>query len=275
MSLKSYKSDEEQRREASLNNQLAFDYAAYMIIGSYFTKATCKTPNQEKRLFIRYNDLKADKQVDLENLCTRYVDNELYDLLPKYFWNQEVTVRLIGSIGKNNTTIIFEGEEDSLYIEGLYDGFTKKVEFKYELKSKANNQNNEEEKSEEEKSQEQIDQSYAFAYAVNCVMGGYFADTNCTAEDIEDNIQSLFYKLSKKQQYEMEEMCEDYAENVLLPNVPAEIFEEAVDVYFEDGENFESVFVIFENDKFSFAIESVYGGQGKGAEFAWGLDWKE
>ena len=57
--------------------QFQLEYAMYMMLGSYFKKATCKSKIIEKRLFLYYQDLGCSKQEDLEEEVIKFIDETL------------------------------------------------------------------------------------------------------------------------------------------------------------------------------------------------------
>jgi len=75
------------------NNQAAFEYAMYMMLGSYFRKASCKNKLMEKKLYVQYLEQKEKKQIELEDICLRFIHKELLSHLPETFWERDVEVR--------------------------------------------------------------------------------------------------------------------------------------------------------------------------------------
>ena len=74
------------------DNQTAFEYAVYMIVGSYFQSAGCKSVLQEQRMRIQYWEQKLDTQYRMEDCCIRYVERQLLEQVPKDCWEQKVKV---------------------------------------------------------------------------------------------------------------------------------------------------------------------------------------
>lgn len=110
------------------NNQLAFEYALYMITSSYFKKTSCITSLLEKKLFLYYNEQKSNTQYHMEDLCIRHIEQELLHNIPKSLWNETVKVRLIKHPNQNCTEIQFIGESYILRLKGTYCGKTAKIE---------------------------------------------------------------------------------------------------------------------------------------------------
>lgn len=114
----------------SRGNQMAFDYAIYMIVGSYFKKAVNNTAWQEKKLLLNYKEQKNDFQVELERIAIQYVKKVLYKNLKRRIWNQEVSVSLISSEMSPQTLIRFMNDKFILDIISEYRG-KKKLKIKY------------------------------------------------------------------------------------------------------------------------------------------------
>ncbi|MBR1757407.1 MAG: hypothetical protein IJ744_01595 [Lachnospiraceae bacterium] len=109
------------------NNQLAFDYALFMIAGSYFEKAVCPHSLWERKLSQAYKGAKTDTQVRMEALCIRYAEVELLPTLPPEIWKQEVSVRLIPTTDGKRTVVQFVGENFILRLQALYRGGKSRV----------------------------------------------------------------------------------------------------------------------------------------------------
>lgn len=103
------------------DNQTAFDYATYMIVGSYFKKTTCTNSILEKRMRLQYCEQKLDNQYRMEEQCIRFVEQELLPTLPSNLWNQEVKVRFVRS-SDGRTELRFEGPGHTLRVRGVYRG---------------------------------------------------------------------------------------------------------------------------------------------------------
>ena len=104
------------------DKQTAFEYAMYMMLGSYFDKATCKNKWQEKKMFFQYQEQKEKQQYMMEDICIRYIENELVPNLPKKFWQQEVTVKFRPTSLDGVHDIQFHGKEYVLRVGGVYRG---------------------------------------------------------------------------------------------------------------------------------------------------------
>lgn len=117
------------------NNQIAFDYAIYMIVGSYFRKTTCKNDLQEKRMRLHYCEQKVNNQYRMEDICISYVEKKLMKTLPKEIWDEEMAVKFI--TGKDGfTRVCFVGEKYNLYMCGQYGNNKKRFSCKIKAKFK-------------------------------------------------------------------------------------------------------------------------------------------
>lgn len=105
----------EQERAAS--DRMVLDYALYMMVSSYFKKATCTTKRQEGRLYLQYKNAKDDKQVEDEEWCDLFVQMHLMDRIPQEFWDSNVEIALIGHSGTPDTLIRITDGFHNLYLK--------------------------------------------------------------------------------------------------------------------------------------------------------------
>lgn len=103
------------------SNQKALEYAAYMMIGSYFKKTKCISPVTEKKMRIQYVEQKLDNQLFLENICIKYAESKLMKELPRDIWKSEMKVRLV-NCRDGKTEIQFINSKYVLVIVGEYNG---------------------------------------------------------------------------------------------------------------------------------------------------------
>jgi len=103
------------------DNQKALEYAAYMIIGSYFKKTKCISSVTEKKMRIQYVEQKLDNQYQMEDLCIRYAEKELVRELPKNVWNCEMKARLV-ICEDGRTEIQFISPKYVLVVVANYNG---------------------------------------------------------------------------------------------------------------------------------------------------------
>ena len=101
------------------NNQIAFDYAIYMIVGSYFAKTKCNNPILEKRMRLHYCEQKLDNQYRMEESCIRYVEKILLKKLPSQLWESEMQVSIL-PLPEGGSEIRFYDPKNILRIRGCY-----------------------------------------------------------------------------------------------------------------------------------------------------------
>lgn len=104
------------------DNQTAFEYVMYMMFGSYFDKAVCKNKWQEKKMFVQYLEQKEKKQIQMEDICIRFIERKLMSQLPKELWNQQVEVKIVPTKIKGLREIQFQGPEYTLRVCAIYKG---------------------------------------------------------------------------------------------------------------------------------------------------------
>lgn len=104
------------------NNQTAFEYVIYMMLGSYFNKTNCKNYLLEKKMRLMYWEQKEKSQIEMERICIRFVENELLPELPKYIWSQYVEVKFSPTKFKGYQDIEFRGEDFLLRVRAIYRG---------------------------------------------------------------------------------------------------------------------------------------------------------
>ena len=104
------------------DNQTAFDYAIYMIVGSYFKKTSCASSLQERSMRLQYCEQKQEIQYRMEDVCISYVEQELLPKLPETFWNREMQVHFVRGCGGGISEIRFSSDTCILRIRGLYKG---------------------------------------------------------------------------------------------------------------------------------------------------------
>lgn len=99
------------------DDQKAFEYAIYMMVGSCFKSAKATQENQEANRRILYGEQKNDDQYWMENRCERFISDSL-SKMPKALWKEEVKVTFIPIRGTNVSEIRFSGERYILRIAG-------------------------------------------------------------------------------------------------------------------------------------------------------------
>jgi hypothetical protein len=121
-------------KEKTNDSQSAFEYAIYVIIGSYFKKTSCISPQLEKTLKVKFLEQKQDKQTALEENCISYVEKKLLRSLPEQVWDGEAKVQLGIKNEERVPEVRFTTDKYMLRIFGRYKG--KGTELQYKLLSK-------------------------------------------------------------------------------------------------------------------------------------------
>lgn len=111
----------EKIKNNKLNNE-NLEYTIYMMVGSYFEKASCTNPFVEKRLRAQYWDMKEEKQLQLEDTVLSYVENQLLSELPEDFWNTRVRVRFTTGGNLEEAKVWFFSQDAVLFVEGQFRG---------------------------------------------------------------------------------------------------------------------------------------------------------
>lgn len=112
------------------DSQMAFDYAVYMMVTSYFKKATCNTKWQEKKLLLNYREQKRDFQYAVEDIAIKFARRVLRKNVDRSIWKQEVEVSLIGHESSPQTRIRIVGKGFTLELLTEYHS-RKNLKIKY------------------------------------------------------------------------------------------------------------------------------------------------
>ena len=104
------------------DNQTAFEYAMYMMMGSYFDKAICKNRLLERKMHVQYIEQKEKNQIQMEDICIRFIEQKLLSQLPEELWEQQVEVQIVPTELKGVREIRFLGPEYTLYAKAIYRG---------------------------------------------------------------------------------------------------------------------------------------------------------
>lgn len=113
--------------------QMAFEYALYMMASSYFEeKPICRSEWMEGKLYFHYQMTKEKEQYQLEDACIRYLEQELWDFVPKELWLASgIEAKLTRRHGAKYTELLFRNQDIALQLMGRYDISTHKAEFKH------------------------------------------------------------------------------------------------------------------------------------------------
>ncbi|MBO5372414.1 MAG: hypothetical protein J6A75_06815 [Lachnospiraceae bacterium] len=104
------------------NDQVAFEYALYMMVGSRFQRTTCKNHLLERKMRLQYMEQKANNQYQMEDICLAYMKKHLLPHLPKEFWQEKMSVHFHVSSKQGMTEIYFYNRKYLLCLKGKYAG---------------------------------------------------------------------------------------------------------------------------------------------------------
>lgn len=111
-------------------NQNAFNYAVYMMIGSYFREMEAISECYIQKLYLYYVENKKDRQYDFEDLAIDFTERVLRAELPAEIWQERVTVSFFVKGDKNY--VAFQGARYTLVVENNYRGGRTKLSYKVE-----------------------------------------------------------------------------------------------------------------------------------------------
>lgn len=110
-------------------DQKAFNYAMYMMLGSYFRRATVTSQCFIKTMYLYYAELGKEKQYALEDIVIKFTEKILRKELPEDIWEGEV--KIFFRQEELNTYVAFVGDKYTLVVENNYKG--KKTKLKYRV----------------------------------------------------------------------------------------------------------------------------------------------
>lgn len=113
------------------DNQTAFEYAIYMMIGSYFAKASCRNLLQEKNRLLQYHEQRRDNQYLMEDICIKYAEKFLRPSVTSRLWKEEVQVRFVQGHDDQLSEVQFISDTYVLRVWGQFAG--KKTRLGHEL----------------------------------------------------------------------------------------------------------------------------------------------
>lgn len=120
------------------NTNDAITYVIYMIMGSYFKKAVCKSTMKEKQLKVVYCETKRDTQIKMEERCINYIENRFLDVAPEEIFNDMVEVHFAVNHKEKRTDVVFIGFDWKLTMWGTSSN--KGIMFDYKLETTDSNE---------------------------------------------------------------------------------------------------------------------------------------
>ena len=104
----------------TVNKQLSFEYAMYMVFGSYFKSTKCSSSTREISMRINYIETKESLQYEMEDICDVYAD-KVFSGLHRPFHREDVIVSFVPrSDGRQE--VDFWGKGFVLRLIGNYSG---------------------------------------------------------------------------------------------------------------------------------------------------------
>lgn len=88
--------------------QKTCEYAFYMIMSSYFKSAACKNPSYEKKLYLSYQELKENQQIQLEKKCITLIEQKILPNVSTLWEDKDIDVYFLQS-QENLPVILFVG----------------------------------------------------------------------------------------------------------------------------------------------------------------------
>ena len=124
-------------KEKTNDSQSAFEYAIYVIVGSYFNGTSCISTQLEKTLKIKFLDQKQDKQAALEENCINFVEKKLMRNIPSDVWQGTAQVKLGVKNEERIPEVRFTTDKYMLRIFGVYKGKGTELDYKLLTRKKA------------------------------------------------------------------------------------------------------------------------------------------
>lgn len=109
-------------------NQNSFNYALYMMLGSYFKQMEAVSASYVQKLYLYYKENKRERQYDLEDIVIRFAEQTLRKELPEDIWQERMSVSFATKGGQNY--IIFDGAQYTLTVACNYRGGRTKLHYR-------------------------------------------------------------------------------------------------------------------------------------------------
>ena len=104
-------------------------YVIYMMLGSYFKKAVCKSPLKEGQLRVSYSSQKRDNQIKAEERCDNYITSKLVPNVPENIFDDMVEVKF--SLNNGIYIVEFTGFDWKIYMWANQEGSNLLFDYKY------------------------------------------------------------------------------------------------------------------------------------------------
>lgn len=113
------------------NNQVAFEYAIYMMVSSYFKTSRCTSKILEQSMRLQYVEQKERTQLQMEDTILSFIEKKMVPLLPESIWDEDVKVIFQPSDDKELNHILFVGKDKVLEVHCLYKGSRSKIQYSF------------------------------------------------------------------------------------------------------------------------------------------------
>lgn len=113
--------------DKATNNQNAFNYAVYMMLGSYFKQMEAVSESYVQKLYLYYVENKRERQYSFEDIAIRFVERVLQKQLPEEIWQERVLVSFFARDGRNY--VAFQGARYTLVVQNDYRGAHTKLQY--------------------------------------------------------------------------------------------------------------------------------------------------
>ena len=113
--------------DKATNNQNAFNYAVYMMLGSYFKQMEAVSECYVQKLYLYYVENKRERQYSFEDIAIRFVERVLQKQLPEEIWQERVLVSFFARDGRNY--VAFQGARYTLVVQNDYRGARTKLQY--------------------------------------------------------------------------------------------------------------------------------------------------
>lgn len=116
------------------DNNSVTSYIIYMIMGSYFKKAVCKSEMKERQLRVVYSETKKDNQIKIEERCANYIDSRIVGVIPDEIFDDMVEVKFIPNKKENRLDVLFTGFDWKLLMWGVNSPKGMMFDYKFVMK---------------------------------------------------------------------------------------------------------------------------------------------
>lgn len=113
---------EKTNAEKAKEMQRVFEYCVYMMVGSYFKSARCKSYHLETQLLLYYKEYGVRKAYGLEERVLRLIERQVLPVIPKEYLDSDAEVKLIRNEEQDVTVMVVTVQDEQLLVYGKYNG---------------------------------------------------------------------------------------------------------------------------------------------------------